>query len=119
MPAMPVTETRCACRSSARGVEELLHEPELAVAADERRLETLERMSAAAPGRHAQRAPEPHASALALQLVLAGVLVGDRRLGGPPRRLADEHAAGLGRRLDPRGRVDEVAGDHALAAAPR
>ena len=45
----------------------------------------------------------------------AGVLVGDRCLGRALGRLADEHGAGLGDRLDPGGRVDEVAGDHALA----
>ena len=47
--------------------------------------------------------------------MLAGVLVGDRRLGGALGRLADEHGAGLGRGLHPRRGVDEVAGDHALA----
>ena len=39
IPAMPTTETRCAFRSSRGAVEQLLDEPELAVAADERRLE--------------------------------------------------------------------------------
>ena len=52
---------------------------------------------------------------LALELVLAAVLVGDGRLGSALRRLADEHGARLGRRLDARRRVDEVARDHALA----
>ena len=98
MPAMPMTETSCARSLVGGGVEELLDEPELAVAADERRLEARR-----APC--ARRAPATTRSArqscaglgLALQLVLAGVLVGDRRLGGAPRRLADEHGAGLGR----------------------
>jgi len=46
--------------------------------------------------------------------VLAGVVVRDRRLRRALRRLADEHRAGLRRRLDPRGGVDEVARDHPL-----
>ena len=109
------TETRCALRSSARRVEELLDEAQLAVAADERRLEARRRCSApprAAVTRSARQSA--HRLGLALQLVLAGVLVGDRRLGRALRRLADEHRARLGGRLDARGGVDEVAGDHAL-----
>ena len=45
----------------------------------------------------------------------ARVLVDDRLLGRPARRLADEDRPGLGGRLHPRRGVDEVAGDHALA----
>ena len=33
-------------------------------------------------------------------------------------RLADEHGPGRGRGLEPRGGVDEVAGDHALVRRP-
>ena len=95
-------------------VEEILDAAQLAVAADERRLEPL-RLERAARARHdAQRPPERHRLVLALQRVRAGVLVDDRLLGRAPRRLADEHGAGLGGRLDPRRRVDEVAGDHPL-----
>ena len=47
--------------------------------------------------------------------MLACVLVGDRRFGGPARRSPDEDCAGLGGALDARRGVDEVAGDHALA----
>ena len=39
MPAMPMTETSCALPSLGGRVEELLDEPQLPVAADERRLE--------------------------------------------------------------------------------
>ena len=98
-----------------RAVEELLDEAQLAVAADERRLEPGGASLAAAVGDHAQRAPELGGLALALELVRARVLVGDRRLAGAPRRVADEHRARLGRRLDARRGVDEVARDHALA----
>ena len=52
---------------------------------------------------------------LPLQLVLACRFVGDRGLGRAPGRLADQHRPGLGGGLDPRGGVDQVAGDHPLA----
>ena len=99
----------------ARGVEEVLDEAELAVAPDERRLERARPSLAAAIGDDTERAPEMGGFGLALELVLAGVLVGDGRLGCALRGLADEHRARLGRRLDARRGVDEVARDHALA----
>ena len=95
-------------------VEQLLHHAQLALAPDERRLEPRRRALAAPCGHDAERAPERHRLGLALELVLAGVRIHDRRLARPPRRLADEHGARLGRRLDPRGGVDEIARDHAL-----
>ena len=73
---------------------------------------------AAAPadaGGDAQRAPERDLLRLALQLEGAGVLVHDGGLARAPCRLADEHGARLGRRLDARRGVDEVAGDESLA----
>ena len=106
-------------RSSARRVEQLLDEAQLAVAADERRLETGRLRWPPRAGDDAQRAPQPDRLGLALELVLARVLEHDRRLGRAPRRLADEQRAGLGRCLDARGRVDEVARDHALARRRR
>ena len=48
--------------------------------------------------------------------MLAGALVGNRRLGRALGRLADQDRAGLGDRLDPGSRVHEIAGDHSLAA---
>ncbi len=51
MPAMPVTETSCARRVLGRRVEQLLDEPELAVAADERRLEAGRPLRRRAPRR--------------------------------------------------------------------
>ena len=59
-------------------MEQILDEPELAVAADERRLEARRAHRAAAPRDDAQRTPELDRLGLALELVLAGVLVGDR-----------------------------------------
>ena len=96
-------------------VEEILDLAQLAVAADERRLEALRLERAAQPGDDALRPPERRQPFLALQLERAGVLVDDRLLGRAPRRLADEHRPGLGDRLHARGRVHEVAGDHPLA----
>jgi hypothetical protein len=96
------------------GVVELLDEPELAVAADERRLEALGAAAPADAGGDAQRAPERDLLGLALQVERACVLVHDRGLARAPRRLADEHRAGLRRRLHARGGVDEVAGDETL-----
>ena len=102
--------------SSARAVEELLDQAQLAVAADERRLEAGRLLRAAARReRRGARASSAQRLRLALQLVLARRLVGDRGLGRAPRRLADEHRPGLGGGLDARGGVDEVARDHALA----
>ena len=95
-------------------MEELLHEPQLPVAADERRLEAERSHRSFPPGDHAERAEERQRLGLALELVDARVLVGDRRFRRALRRLADEHHPGLGDRLDARGRVDEVAGDCAL-----
>ena len=96
------------------GVEELLREPQLAVAADERRLEALRLQSAGPTGGHAESTPELHRLRLALQLVETRVGVRDRRFRCPPCRIADEHRVRIGCTLHTRGRVDEVARDHAL-----
>ena len=119
IPAIPVTETRCARRSSAAEWKHVLDLPQLAVAADERRLEARPLQRPLSSRDDAQRPPERHGLGLALELERAGVGVGDRSLGRAPGRLADEHGAGLGGRLDARGGVDEVAGDHALVGAHR
>src|SRR5690349_9190911 len=50
--------------------------------------------------------------------MLADVLVADRSLARPARRVADEDDARLGQRLDPRGGVDEIARNHALSLGP-
>src|SRR5205085_11129092 len=97
------------------GVEELLDEPELAVAPDERRLEAC-RLERASPARgHAHRTEELGGLLLALQLMRARVLVDDRQLARTARRLPDEHGARSGGGLDACSRVDEVAGHHAVA----
>ena len=96
------------------GVEEILDLAELPVTPDERRLEPGRLERAARARDDPERLPQRHEPFLALQLVRARILVDDRLLGRAPRRLADVDRAGVGSRLHPRGRVDEVAGDHPL-----
>ena len=114
-PATPETRTRRAEWRSAVRVEELLHEAELSVAADEGCFET----PGALPSRRRWRRPASlwksrTGSAFPFSVVLAGVGVGDRRRGGGPRRLVDIAAPRRSHRLDPGGRVDPVANDEAL-----
>ena len=54
-------------------------------------------------------------AALPLSSCSPAALELDGGLGGQPRRLADEHAAGRRSRLEPGRGVDQVAGDHPLA----
>ena len=96
-------------------VEELLAELQLPLAADERRLQPLRFQLPAQAGDDPQRPPQRDRLRLSLQLVLAGTLVDDCLLGRAPGRLPGEHGPRLRRRLDPRGCVDEIAGDHPLA----
>ena len=86
------------------GVEQVLDLAELAIAADERRLQPGRLQRAAGARDDAERAPERRQADLPLQLVAARVLVGDRLLGRAAGRLADEDGARLGERLDPRRR---------------
>jgi hypothetical protein len=67
---------------------------QLLVAADERRLQPGAAARSAHAGHHAQRRPGADGLVAALDLVAARVLVGDRRLGGAPRHVVDEHHAG-------------------------
>src|SRR5581483_8646134 len=97
------------------GVVEILDEAELAVAADERRLEPFGSAAAADARGDAQCAPERDELRLALQLERACVVVDDGRLARAARRLADEHRARLGRGLHARRGVDEVSRDEPLA----
>ena len=99
---------------AAGGVEELLQEPKLDVAADERRLERVGTTAPTPLGHDTSGTPRRESGGLALQLVFAGGLEGDRRAGGAHGRLADEDRARIGDALEPGGGVDEVAGDHAL-----
>ena len=99
---------------TGRGVKELLDHAQLPVAAHERRLEAGRPLGAADAADHPHRPPQRHRLDLALELAGARVLVDDRRLGRVLGRLAHEHRARLGHRLDPRGGVHQVAGHHPL-----
>ena len=83
-------------------VELLLEEAQLVGPADERRLERVRAARAAALADDTDRQPGGDRRGLALEFLVAGRLELDRGLGGDPRRLADEHAAGRRHRLEPR-----------------
>ena len=118
IPAGPITRHEPGPAVAARRVEQVLELAQLVVAADERRLERLGPVPAADLGHDPERPPGRHRARLALEDLLAGLLERDRLRGRPLGRLADEDRARLGHRLEPRGRVDEVAGDHALVRRP-
>ena len=101
---------------AAGGVQELLEEPELLGTPHERRLDR-EPVLALALGHHPERAPGAHGRLLALQVERADLLERDRARGRAEGGLAHEHGARLGRRLEAGGRVDHVAGHHALVHA--
>ncbi len=94
-------------------VEQILDQSQLAIAACEGRLdrghppEPAESDDPLGP-------PEIDRGFLAFELERAGRLVGDHGIGRAHRGFADEDGAGRRDRLDPRGGVHEVAGDHAL-----
>ena len=95
-------------------VEQVLEQAELAVAAEERRLELVAPSAAAALGDDTDRAECRHRRFLALEDLLPGRFEGDRLVGGTFGGLADQDGSGLGDRLQPRRGIDEVARDHAL-----
>ena len=86
---------------ASRGVEQVLEQRELAVAADERRLELVAPAAAAALGDDADRAVGRDRALLALEDLVAGRFEGDRLVRGALRRLADEDGPGLGDGLEP------------------
>ena len=75
------------------GVEEVLEQAQLLVAADERRLEPVAPAATPALADDAQGQPGGHRRCLALQDLLAGGLEGDRAGRGSLGRVADEHGA--------------------------
>ena len=96
-------------------VEEILDLAQLAVSSDEGGLEPMGFQGAGTPRDDPQRLPQLRLALLPLELERPGVLVDDRRLGRPARRLADQNTARLRSRLDPRSGVDDIARDHPLA----
>ena len=99
---------------ATRRLDEVLQDAELLVTADERRLGQVRTSLTATLGDHPERPPGWHRRGLALELLGADGLEGDRRGRRVHRRLADEHAAGGGDRLEAGGGVDDVADDHPL-----
>ena len=97
------------------GVQQLLDQPQILVAADERRLRRLAAHGAAA-ARDTPAAPARRATGSGLPFSVSGSTgtnaIDARRR--PVRALADEHGPGLGCGLQPRRGVDQVAGDQAL-----
>ncbi len=114
LPASPVTVTSTARRSRALSSAASMITCQLAVAADERRLEPGAAPHAADAGDDAQRRPRVHWLLAALDLMRARVLIGDRRLARAARHIVDEHRPRRRDRLQPRGRVDRVAEHHPL-----
>src|ERR1043165_3672649 len=92
-------------------MEEILDQPQLPVATDARRLESLRLERAPRAGHDPERAIERVEASFPLKLVGARALVGDRLLGRAASRVADIDGAGLGDGLDARGGVAEGAGD--------
>src|SRR5579885_2424469 len=95
-------------------MEQLFDEPQLTLAADERRFEAGRLQLAAGARDDADGAPQLERLDLSLQLVETGVLEDDRALRGAAGRLADEERSRICDRLDARGGVHQVAGDYPL-----
>ena len=96
------------------GQQQLLDQPQVLVPADERRLRRLATQGAAALGDDAHGPPRRHRVRLALERQPLDGLERDGAGGGPEGAFADEHGARLGRGLQPRRRVDQVAGHDRL-----
>ena len=98
-----------------RGVEMVLERAQLLVAPDEWRLDRLAAPGTTATRHDGQGLPAGDGRGLALERLLADRLERDRTRRRSVGRLADEDRARDRDRLEPRGRVDEVAGDHPLS----
>ncbi len=114
IPAGPITDTRRARRSRLVAWKRSLSRRELVVAADEGSFERLGPLAAAPLGNDAEALARRHGRGFTLERLVSRRLESDRLGGGPLGRLADEHRARGGRRLQPRRGVDEIARDHPL-----
>ena len=99
---------------ASRGMEQVLEQAQLGIAPNERRLQAVRPAEALALADHSQGDPGRDRRLLALEDLVAGRLERDRPGSGPLGRLADENGSRRSGRLESRGRVDEIAGDHAL-----
>jgi hypothetical protein len=100
------------------GVEDVLQQAQLALAAGERRIEPGAAADPAAGGGHPDGPPQRHRLGLPLQLERPGGLRDDGGLADPSRDLVDEDPARRRGALDARRGVHQVAGDDALADRP-
>ena len=94
-----------------RAVEEILEQPQIAVATDQRRLQPTLALGTAHARDDTYGPPQVERFGLAFDRVLAGVLVGDRKRGRLARDAVDEHGPRVRRRLGPRRGVDAVTDD--------
>ena len=99
---------------AARRMEQVLEQAQLIVAADERCLKRLRPVASTELRDDPERPPGRHRDRLALERLLARFLERDRARCGAVGRLADEDRARRRGGLEARGRVHEVARDHAL-----
>src|SRR5438128_4956950 len=89
-------------------MEKLLHEAEVAIAADERRLEARGPLRSARACHDAEGAPRLDRLRLALQLAQTAVGIDDGRLRSAFGRVTDDDGPRLGARLQTRSGVDKV-----------
>ena len=97
-------------------MEKVLEQPQLLVAAGERRLERLASAGPAAQPDDGCGAPRRNGRRLALEHLLAGLLEPDRALRSMESCLTHEHGARRSHRLKAARRVDQIACDHPLPA---
>ncbi len=97
-------------------MKHVLDQSQIAVAADQRRLEPVDPLAARGPGDHALRPPQRDEIGLSLEVVFdraSSKAIEPRAT--PPGALVDEHASGISGCLHPGGGVHRVTGHHALA----
>src|SRR3954451_10574531 len=99
---------------AAGRMEKLLQEAQLVGTTHEGRFQPFAPLAPTNLGDDADRAPRRNGRLLALEYLLAGFLEGDRGTRRAIRRLADQHGARWRHGLEPRRRVHDVPGDHAL-----
>ena len=116
MPPWPTTAASRARTLALRGVEQLLEQPQLLVAPGERRLERAGSAGSAAQRDDGRRSPRRNGRCLSLEQLLTGLLERDGAARRAIRALADQHRSRWRDGLESAGGVDEVAGDHPLAA---
>ena len=113
-PGSPVIGHELDLRLADHALERVLEQPQLPVAADERRRRSRLRVDSE-PARRRQRPPGGNGIALALELERGQLLVADRLPRRAVRLLVDDEASDGRLSLETGGGVDDVAGRDALA----